>query len=279
MNKKVLIALAALFVVALIGQFMFSIYSNLIDKSSYTDWISAFCNIIMTGATVVAVVEAKKYLQKSLSQDGYKIALSLLNDKLLKTTLLAGVINKILFLQSYIQNYRNIDDFFEGDGKFEISNQERNILIKMFDSKMELDKIFHQNIFNINQEIQLDIFRMKNTGTDFNNNEYGVFLKSHFEHFGLITRKFDMAMNELRGHLGFYCDDNFDYMINSGKQDYYYDTSKISAPVNGEKYRAHLDEIYNKFDELVDLINQSRSNFNKIAANNKTIIDYFAFSN
>lgn len=37
MNKKVLIALAALFVVALIGQFMFSIYSNLIDKSSYTD--------------------------------------------------------------------------------------------------------------------------------------------------------------------------------------------------------------------------------------------------
>ncbi|HHH2235386.1 TPA: hypothetical protein ACPY5O_004200, partial [Yersinia enterocolitica] len=113
MNKKVLIALAALFVVALIGQFMFSIYSNLIDKSSYTDWISAFCNIIMTGATVVAVVEAKKYLQKSLSQDGYKIALSLLNDKLLKTTLLAGVINKILFLQSYIQNYRNIDDFLK----------------------------------------------------------------------------------------------------------------------------------------------------------------------
>ncbi|WP_338629059.1 hypothetical protein [Yersinia intermedia] len=149
----------------------------------------------------------------------------------------------------------------------------------MFDSRAELDKILHQYIFETNQEIQIDIFKMKKTGADFNNNEYGVFLKNHFEHFALITRKFDMAMNELRGHLGFYCDDNFDYMINSGKQDYYYDTSKISAPVNGEKYRVHLDEIYNKFGELAHLINQSRSNFNKIAANNKTIFDYFTFSN
>ncbi|MGP2543204.1 hypothetical protein [Yersinia sp. 2541 StPb PI] len=82
MNKKVLIAFAALFVVALIGQFMFSIYSNLIDKSSYTDWISAFCNVVMAGATVGAVLIARNYLAQFTAQEGYKIAIELVNEVL-----------------------------------------------------------------------------------------------------------------------------------------------------------------------------------------------------
>ncbi|HDL7947584.1 TPA: hypothetical protein PXP80_000391 [Yersinia enterocolitica] len=77
MNRKVLIALAALFVVALIGQFMFSIYSNLIDKSSYTDWISAFCNVVMASAALGAYIFAKDYFFDMAKQDGYKLSIKI----------------------------------------------------------------------------------------------------------------------------------------------------------------------------------------------------------
>ncbi|WP_338629058.1 hypothetical protein [Yersinia intermedia] len=107
--KTLLVFIAFVFIVSLFVQFMLSIRMNLLEKSSYTDWISAFCNVVMVGTAIVAVVEATKYLQKSLSQDGYKIALSLLNDKLIKTALFSGVISKILLLQSNILNYHNND--------------------------------------------------------------------------------------------------------------------------------------------------------------------------
>lgn len=102
MNKKVLITFAALFVVALIGQFMFSIYSNLIDKSSYTDWISAFCNVVMAGATVGAVLIARNYLAQFTAQEGYKIAIDLVNNHLLSIKKLKSVETDYFKLHDYI---------------------------------------------------------------------------------------------------------------------------------------------------------------------------------
>jgi hypothetical protein len=52
----------------------------MIDKSSYTDWISAFCNVVMAGATVGAVITARNYLAQFTAQEGYKIAIHLVNN-------------------------------------------------------------------------------------------------------------------------------------------------------------------------------------------------------
>ncbi|HDL7478351.1 TPA: hypothetical protein PXN76_000446 [Yersinia enterocolitica] len=80
MKKKGLIALSIVMFAVLVGQFIYTIYNNTFEPSSYTDWISAFCNIIMAGATVVAVLVAKNYVAQFTAQEGYKIAIELVND-------------------------------------------------------------------------------------------------------------------------------------------------------------------------------------------------------
>ncbi|MCB5311820.1 hypothetical protein [Yersinia intermedia] len=151
MNKKVLIALAALFVVALIGQFIFSIYSNLIDKSSYTDWISAFCNVVMAGATVGAVLIASNYLAQFTAQEGYKIAIELVNDVFpkhegLKTVVplcntALTIINKVLEQES-------------------VSGKEKNILYNTF---MDIDLI-SKEVDLFYEEVKQLLFKIKTYG-------------------------------------------------------------------------------------------------------------------
>lgn len=80
LNKKVIIGLAVFFMLALVGNFFYSIYAKMIDKSSYTDWISAFCNVVMAGATVAAVLTARNYLAQFTAQEGYKLAIHLVNN-------------------------------------------------------------------------------------------------------------------------------------------------------------------------------------------------------
>lgn len=104
-RKKMKVALIfLLFIIVLLINFFLSIYNNAIDKSSYTDWISAFCNIIMAGATVSAVITARNYLAQFTAQEGYKIAISLVNDDLLKIKDFSSV------LASYNQLYKKINE-------------------------------------------------------------------------------------------------------------------------------------------------------------------------
>ncbi|EKD5160980.1 hypothetical protein OR235_004572, partial [Enterobacter cloacae] len=93
-----------LFVLVLFINFFLAIYHNQIDKSSYTDWIAAFCNLIMAGATVSAVITARNYLAQFTAQEGYKIAISLVNDDLLKIKEYKSVLNAHKML------YKKIDD-------------------------------------------------------------------------------------------------------------------------------------------------------------------------
>lgn len=71
-------------VFVLFSTFFYSIYAKMIDKSSYTDWISAFCNVVMAGATVAAVLTARNYLAQFTAQEGYKLAIELVNDEMPK---------------------------------------------------------------------------------------------------------------------------------------------------------------------------------------------------
>ena len=88
LRKVMITALGVMFLVIMISIFFYSIYAKMIDKSSYTDWISAFCNIVMAGATVAAVLTARNYLAQFTAQEGYKIAIELVNDEIPKLKLL-----------------------------------------------------------------------------------------------------------------------------------------------------------------------------------------------
>ncbi|EKN6068025.1 hypothetical protein AB9H26_06260 [Yersinia enterocolitica] len=74
---KKTIFIATVFVFVLFGQFVSSIYNNLIDKSSYTDWISAFCNVVMASAALGAYIFAKDYFFDMAKQDGYKLSIKI----------------------------------------------------------------------------------------------------------------------------------------------------------------------------------------------------------
>lgn len=94
------------FICFLFVNFFLAIYFNQIDKSSYTDWVSAFCNIVMAGATVSAVITARNYLAQFTAQEGYKIAISLINDDLLKLKSHFSIIVVCQSLQKKIDEHK-----------------------------------------------------------------------------------------------------------------------------------------------------------------------------
>lgn len=105
MNIKIL---AALFGLSLIGNLVISIFFGQIDKSSYTDWISALCNIVMASATVCAVLTARNYLAQFTAQQGYKIAISLINDDIMRIPSFSTVIDAYKDMHIHIGKLDNI---------------------------------------------------------------------------------------------------------------------------------------------------------------------------
>lgn len=139
-NKKIVIVLAVVFMLALIGNFFFSIYTNNIDKSSYTDWISAFCNVVMAGATVAAVLAAKNYLAQFTAQEGFKIAISLVNDEILSIPKHAGVID------DYKKLYNKIQEFNGQEVNRVMPNELLDFSEALNESCIELDKLYQNMI-------------------------------------------------------------------------------------------------------------------------------------
>lgn len=97
-----------LFAFILFIYFFSVIYNKQIDKSSYTDWISAFCNLVMAGATVSAVITARNYLAQFTAQEGYKIAISLINDDLLNIKVFDSVLVAHKSLYDKIDKHKKI---------------------------------------------------------------------------------------------------------------------------------------------------------------------------
>ncbi|HHL2528201.1 TPA: hypothetical protein ACQ317_004146 [Yersinia enterocolitica] len=108
MKKKGLIVLSIVMFAVLVGQFIYTIYNNTFEPSSYTDWISAFCNIIMAGATVVAVLAAKNYLAQFTAQEGYKIAIELVNEHIRQISQCERLCEFYIEQRRMIEKYKNV---------------------------------------------------------------------------------------------------------------------------------------------------------------------------
>ncbi|EPD2608626.1 hypothetical protein [Yersinia enterocolitica] len=268
--KTLLVFIAFVFIVSLFGQFMLSIRMNLLEKSSYTDWISAFCNVVMAGATVVAVLAAKNYLAQFTAQEGNKIALSLLNDKLPKTTLLPDLQKEIGILKANLANYFFIDEFFKNSSISKLEAQETIILVKLSKSAEIVDDILNKNILILNREIKFDIYRIRNTGGYYVRTEDVNFIEQHIDNFSQLTLKLESAMAAIRSYLISYSEYRVDYL---------YDTNKIMIPENSKNYRGSINEIYIEFEGVENLINKSIAGLNKIMKAEKKVSYYFNFDN
>ncbi|EON3359634.1 TPA: hypothetical protein ACHJX8_004358 [Yersinia enterocolitica] len=264
--KTLLVFIAFVFIVSLFGQFMLSIRMNLLEKSSYTDWISAFCNVVMAGTAIVALMAAKNYL----TEEGRKIALSLLNDKLPKTTYLPDLQKEIGILKANLANYYFIDNFFKNDSNSNLEAQEKRILVKLSKSAEIVDDILNKNILILNREIKFDIFRIKNTGGSYVRTEEVNFIEQHFDNFNSLFLKLEDAMAAIRSYLILYSESRVDYL---------YDTSKIMIPDRSKKYRKNINDIYKEFESVEVLINKSISSLNEIMMVEKKFANYFTFSN
>ncbi|WET13532.1 hypothetical protein P2W49_12535 [Yersinia intermedia] len=134
MKKKGLIALSIVMFAVLVGQFIYTIYNNAFEPSSYTDWISAFCNIIMAGATVVAVLAAKNYLAQFTAQEGYKKAIEFKNISLHEFVKLFLINKNIGTIQKNITKLH--------DGKLINTNRINDILLAITEITASRDNIF-----------------------------------------------------------------------------------------------------------------------------------------
>lgn len=142
----------SLFMFMLFVNFFFSIYNNAIDKSSYTDWISAFCNVIMAGATVSAVITARNYLAQFTAQEGYKIAISLVNDELLK----------IKDISSLLASYDELHKVIDANIHF-VPRRNHLGLLKPYISNLQNKKISFDKSVN---EIKLKIKKLHTYGLE-----------------------------------------------------------------------------------------------------------------
>lgn len=120
--------------------FFYSVYTNTIDKSSYTDWISAFCNVVIAGATVGAVITARNYLAQFTAQEGYKIAISLFNDNLLL------LVKQDHVIHDYEKLYTRIISFDNKRTTYHMP-KELDLLIKELKLSFgELERNYHEMI-------------------------------------------------------------------------------------------------------------------------------------
>lgn len=157
LNKKVIIGLAVFFMLALFGNLFYSIYAKMIDKSSYTDWISAFCNVVMAGATVAAVLTARNYLAQFTAQEGFKIAIALVNDKMLSLVKHVNVINDYSCLH---------DKIFDFEGKV----IEKAMITEITDLRVMLVRSYYP-LKNLYQNIVEDKRKLDTYGIDVHENK------------------------------------------------------------------------------------------------------------
>lgn len=69
--------LGGLFFIVLCFQFFFSIATGNIEKSNYTDWMSAFCNVVMAGAALGGYLIAKDWKRHSVKEKVLNLALEM----------------------------------------------------------------------------------------------------------------------------------------------------------------------------------------------------------
>lgn len=235
-------------------------------KGIDASFVSAVADTLLVVFAFIALIEARRVWIKRAKEDGYKIALELLNYKFINTVMAPGLSDWIQFTESLshwhkrlkIQKKKNPERIVKNDTVLFIKR-----LKPCFDT---LDESYRNRVFPLSQEIQFDIFRMRNAGVDFSTDETGEFLKKHFMDFLLLSQKCSALSMLLNAYIATHTESEFlDEILDLEDE-------------LDDKYSS-LDKIFEIFNDVKCISLRLLCNLNDATATNKNDIhSYFDFN-
>ncbi|EPN9191345.1 hypothetical protein ACT4TS_001176 [Enterobacter roggenkampii] len=234
-----------------------------VTKGIDASFVSAVMDTVMAGAAILALIEATKIWLNKSKEDGYKISLDLLNHKFINTVMDHKLSSLLFSNYGVISSYLTLNN--EWDNTEQVISRERTLQKLLVKQLEELEEKLFNSIFPLSQEVQFDIFRMRNTGVDFADNEFGRMLNQHFSN--LLSTSIEC--------------ENYIQCIK-----YFIKVHQIESVDNGLailKNRGiihdYLNEMLNYNKKINNLVKVNRQNLNEITLlKTKTVKDYFKYS-
>lgn len=230
-----------------------------VTKGIDASFVSAVMDFALVLFAILAFYQARKIWVDRAKQDGYKIALDLLNDKLIKAW--ASISDIYLFLKITKISHNKIKNELSKKndlGKFIKSIDELEEVLKIqieyFDK--ELEKV----ISPLKDDVKYSLFRMRNLSVKFSKNDKGTLLNEYFNDYLNVHNmilKYNGSLFELSCAL---------------KKDNDDDTRFISITLE------NIDLILKESDNLITLMTKLKHNHSIVIGNEHSVLlDYFDF--
>ncbi|QYM92105.1 hypothetical protein [Dickeya zeae] len=245
-----------------VGWMLLDVY---VTKGIDASFVSACMDTALVIFAFVTLIEARKIWISRAKQDGYKIALELLNNKFIKVVMSHRLNDWLFRMDGFLRQFNDITRSTGVSSIPCILGKECEYIKNLMMKRDELSDLLYNVIFPLSQESQFDILRMRNVGVNFSSNTCGVMLKRHFECFLSLSIKCDGYVSAMTQCVSFYNDlQEGDGVIDSE---------------NRLKLQGYLDDFCNFNKEMGEIVYEIRQNLNQVTASkNKTILDYFDFN-
>lgn len=215
-----------------------------VTKGIDASFISAVMDFSLVLFAILAFYQARKIWVDRAKQDGYKIALDLLNNKFFSTANHIELKRLIFRNEKVINAYQKLLDNYSGCNQ-DIS-KEGNYIIFLKKHSQELYNQLKNTTSPLAKEVKSDLFRIRNMSVSFSQNKSGKMLKKHFEDFIYLDAQCTSYYRLLRGAV-FFHDEN---IISS-------DIDELAKELEGLKLHNHkikeiLERIKSNFDLMLE---------------------------
>lgn len=252
-----------------LGGFVWMLIDVNVTKGIDASFVSAVMDTFIVIIAFSALIKAQQFWLDKTKQEGHHIALKLLNDSLLQSTLSHKLEIPISKMEAFFRGYINVIQNFEKTPNDIRKQKELSFVTELSKLHDDLNNILYKTLFPYNQEIQFDIFRMRNTGINFSENMYGELLSGHFETHKELTIGLESLIYELRQFLSHFYGGEF---LSS------YENKDILYPENSSEFMVYLKSLSQHTKALMKKINLLRENLNEVTKSKRNLISYFDFS-
>lgn len=251
-----------------LGGFVWMLIDVYVTKGIDASFVSAVMDTFVVIIAISALFKAQQFWSDKTKQEGHNIALKLLNETLIESTLSHKLGIPFAKANAIFIGYINLIENFDATPQDVRKTKELKFVKDLSEVHEDLSNILFMTMFPYNQEIQFNIFRMRNTGIDFSDNEYGKLLSEHFKTHMELTIGLESLIYELRQYLTHFYDGEF---LSS------YENKDIVYPQNSNEYIVYLNSLSKNIRTLIGKVNLLRDNLNKVTDNKKTLMSYFDF--
>ena len=267
-KKRSLLTISVMLSILLLSFFIRSIDYKYIDKSSYADWISAFCNVVMATVAVIALIKAKQIWDDKGKDVGHKYAMELLTEVVPTMYVSSSTLYGIKLMDIYLESLTKVYDAEYSSLSEEIDNK-RGFIKDMLSliQKMKSSSIDEMNGLNDKCNNLISQFNM--SGVYINDSIAGVMLKAQVEKYNEYTRQLMDFCYEINSALHFFKSPNI-YNMNGGN---YVTMDDFMDIINQE----HLKLAISRFEILMELDEKIKDNLRRMKEGKYKSSDYFKF--